>query len=448
MAEAKILSMSDFARKINKEYSNNNLMIKSDVVPAYKRLASGMMGMDYPLYGGLPYGRLVVYAGLEHSGKTTAACAELAAYQRENPDKVCVYVDVEHTLDLQFQALMNGIDLNRLYYFSPEGMSGEQILEAILEMQDTSDIGMIILDSIPAMRSQSEMEAEFTKDMGMRGNMARPLHKFCPTICDKLARKGNIMIMINQVRVKGYTYTGAAIYSEPGGDAPRYYASVKVRFGTRAFMKAGEEIKGDNGEGADGFRLKFKITKNKTASCNRGGGFVTYRYETGADTVSDLIDIALNFGFIQRLNNVTYALVNLSTGEVITDSETGEVLQNKKAYLIDYLHTHPTFREKYLAMVQAYITASNDKSILDKESQAAIEAEEKAIEKVPTPEPHIAEDTENTSISGEVDTDNSQGPKRQILLEDCDNNGNIWATETEKDLQKHFEENKIVGVQE
>lgn len=379
--EKKSFTMADFARKINKEYSNNNLVIKSDVVPVYKRLSSGMMGMDYPLYGGLPYGRMMVYAGLEHSGKTTAACAELAAYQRENPDKVCVYVDVEHSLDLQFQALMNGIDLERLYYISPEGMSGEQILEMILELQETDDIGLIVLDSIPALVPQSIMENEFTKDMGMRGNMAKGLHKFCPTMCDKLARKGNIMIMINQVRVAGTTFTGAAIYKEPGGDAPRYYASVKVRFGKRVFMKEGDEIKGDDGEGADGFRLKFKITKNKTCACNRGGGFITYKYETGADTVNDLIDVALQFDFIKRLNNITYALVNLSTGEVITDSETGETLQGKKAYLIEYLHTHPAFREKYLAMIKEFISASNDKSVLDKEALKAIEEEEDAIER-------------------------------------------------------------------
>ena len=379
--EAKSFTMADFAKKLNKEYANNNLVIKSNVVPVYQRLSSGMMGMDYPLYGGLPYGRLMVYAGLEHSGKTTAACAELAAYQRENPDKICVYVDVEHSLDLQFQAMMNGIDLERLYYISPEGMSGEQILEMILELEETDDIGLIVLDSIPALVPQSIMENEFTKDMGMRGNMAKGLHKFCPTMCDKLARKGNIMIMINQVRVAGTTFTGAAIYKEPGGDAPRYYASVKVRFGKRVFMKDGDEIKGDDGEGADGFRLKFKITKNKTCACNRGGGFITYKYETGADTVNDLIDVALQFDFIKRVNNVTYELVNLSTGEVIVDSETGEILRGKKSYLIDYLHNHDTFREKYLAMIKEFISASNDKSVLDKESLKAIEAEEDAIER-------------------------------------------------------------------
>lgn len=378
--EEEVKGLASIAKKLNKEYSNNNLVIKSNIVPAYKRLASGMMGMDYPLYGGIPYGRLIVYAGLEHSGKTTAACAELAAYQRENPDKICVFVDVEHTLDIQFQALMNGIDLDRLYYFSPEGMSGEQILDAILEMQEADDIGLIILDSIPAMRSQSDMENEFTKDMGMRGSMAKSLHKFCPIICDKLARKGNIMIMINQVRKAGTTFTGAPIYSEPGGDAPRYYASVKVRFGTRVFMRDGEEMKGGDGEGADGFRLKFKITKNKTCACSRGGGYVTYTYTDGANTVNDLIDVALQFGFIQRVNNITYALTDLNSGMVLTDPETGEVLQNKKAYLINYLHTHEAFRESYLRMVQQFIAASNDRSLLDKETQSAIEAEEKSVE--------------------------------------------------------------------
>lgn len=382
--EKKSFSLTDFAKKLNKEYNNENLLIKSDIVPSYKRLSSGLMGMDYPLYGGLPYGRLVVCAGLEHSGKTTAACAFLAAYQRENPDKTCVFVDVEHSLDIRFQSLMNGIDQSKMFYFNPENMSGEQILESILEMEDTEDIGMIILDSIPAMRSQSEMESEFTKDMGMRGNMAKGLHKFCPAMCDKLARNGNIMVMINQVRVKGYTYTGAPMYSEPGGDAPRYYASVKVRFGTRSFMKDGEEMKGGDGEGATGFRLKFKITKNKTCACNRGGGFITYSYENGADVVNDLIDIALQFGFIHRVNNITYELVNPENGEVLSDEETGEPLRNKKSYLINYLHEHEQFRNNYLEMIRKSIAASNDMSLLDKESLNEIEREEKSIEVVDT----------------------------------------------------------------
>lgn len=377
------LSMADFAKKLNREYDNNNLLITSNIIPAYKRLDSGLFGMTYGLGGGLPYGRMAVYAGLEHSGKTTAACAELAAYMRQNPTKQCVFVDVEHSLDLQFQALMHGIDLTRLFYFNPENMSGEQILETILEMEDTEDIGMIILDSAPALMPASNMENEFTKDMGMRGNMAKAFHKFCPAMCDKLAHNGNIMIIINQVRIAGYTYTGAPIYKEPCGSAIAYYASVKIRFGTRVFLKDGEELKGTDGEGATGFRLKAKVTKNKTFNSSRGGLFASFNYETGAEYLNDMLTVALQFDFIKRLNNVTYALVNLDTGEILVDPETGEELKNKKAYLINYLKEHPAFMQTYAQMLSRHMAAANDISLLDKETLAEIEAQEQAVSDEP-----------------------------------------------------------------
>lgn len=129
------MNLADTIKGINKSYKDNTLIIKSNIKPDYERLASGAFGMDYPLFGGLPLGRLCVYSGLPHSGKTTAACAELGAYQRKFPDRTCVYVDVEHTLDLKHQARMNGIDLEKMYYFDPRGLSGEQICDAVIELQ-------------------------------------------------------------------------------------------------------------------------------------------------------------------------------------------------------------------------------------------------------------------------------------------------------------------------
>lgn len=382
--EVKVFSVADIAKKLNKEYDNKNLVTMSTIVPSYRRLSTGMMGFDYPLYGGIPYGRIMVFAGQEHSGKSTAACMALAAYQRENPSKMCVYVDVEHSLDLNFQALMNGLDLSKLYYFNPELMSGEQILEAILEFQQSEDIGMIVLDSIPALVPAATMENEFTKDMGQRGSIAKPLHKFCTEISGMISKKQNILIMVNQVRLAGTTFTGAPIYKEPGGDAPKYYASVKVRFGTRKFT-LGDDMdacKATNGEGSDGFRLSFKITKNKTSACNRGGGFATFRYATGADQMNDLLEVALTFDFIKRINNRTYALVNLDTGETFIDPETGELLQNTKKYLIEYLETHEQFKSEYMQMLKRAVSASNDISLLSREDLNAIEAEEASVEAV------------------------------------------------------------------
>lgn len=377
-------SIADIAKKINKEYENDSVLRKSDIIPAYKRLASGALGMDYVLFGGLPYGRICVYSGQQHSGKTCAAMAELAAYQKENPDKICIFVDAEHALDLTFQCLMNDIDQDKLFILNPPtGMSGEQILAEVLRLQtEADDIGLIVIDSIPALVTAQNLKNEFTKDTGKQGTIAKPMHKFLTEMTPSLEEKQNILILINQVRVKDVLYNGAPVYSEPGGDAPKFYSSVSVRFGTRTFMRDGEELKGSDGEGADGFRLKFKITKNKTAPCNRGGGFITYNYTTGMDKMHDLLEIATTFDFIQRLNNVTYQLVDLETGEILKD-ENGKDLRGKKQMLIDYINSHPDFRDMYVKMLLNYISSSNttssDKNLLSEEDEAEIKDEENSI---------------------------------------------------------------------
>ena len=106
----------------------------------------------------------------------------------------------------------------------------------------------------------------------------------------------------------------------------------------------------------------------------------------------------MQFGFIRRVNNITYELVDLNTGNVLVDTDTGEILKNKKAYLINYLHTHDEFRVRYLEMVRKFIAASNDMSLLDKETLKEIEAEESAVEVKDNLEPvrrEIVDDTGN-----------------------------------------------------
>lgn len=382
----KFTSIKDLAKKINKEYGNDNVIRRSDIIPAYRRLRSGALGMDYPLYGGLPYGRICVYSGKQHSGKSTGAMRELAAYQVENPDKLCIYVDAEHALDIKFQTLMNNVDLDKLFIFSPPtGMSGEQILAEVLRFQlEADDIGLIVIDSIPALVTAQNLKNEFTKDTGKQGTIAKSMHKFLTEIIPSLEEKQNILILINQVRVKDVMYNGATIYSEPGGDAPKFYSSVSVRFGTRKYMKGDKEVSGENnGEGATGFKLKFDITKNKTAATNRGGGFITYDYVNGLDYMGDMLQVALTFDFIQRINNVTYQLINLETGEVLKDEE-GKDLKGKKAYLLDYLANHKEFKDWYFNMLNTYISASNTltKHLLSEEEEAEIKAEEAAIKTV------------------------------------------------------------------
>ena len=386
--EKKPVSVFDYAKKLNKEFESETFLRKSDVIPGYRRLKSRALGMSYPLFGGLAYGRIVVFSGKQHSGKTSAAWEAIGDYQKENPDRVCVFVDAEQSADIEFQALMNDVDLSKLVIMQPEeGMSGEQVLESILELQlNTDDIGLIVVDSVPALVTAQNLKNEFTKDTGKQGTIAKSLHKFCGEILPSLHKKENILIFINQVRVKDVMYNGAPIYSEPGGDALKFYSSISVRFGTRSFMKGETEISGENnGDGADGFRIKFQITKNKTAPCNRGGGFITYRYDTGMDWMFDLLEIATTFDFIKRLNNITYALINLETGEMLKD-ENGEELKGKKKELIEYINTHDKFRETYVQMLTDYISSKNTKKdsaehLLSAEEEAEIRTEEGLVAK-------------------------------------------------------------------
>ena len=375
-------SILEIAKRLNKEYKTDKLAVVADIKPTYERLSTGALGLDYPLFGGLPLGRICVFSGLQHSGKSTAACVALAAYQRRFPQQTCVYVDVEHSLDLKFQAAMCGIDTSKLLYIDPIGLSGEQICDLIIELQKGDDTGLIVLDSLPALVPAAVLENDMTKDAGMRGTMAKKLYPFLAVMQSEIAERNNILICINQVRDDGKTFTGIQKWKEPCGLAPQFYSSVSVRFGTRKFTKDEDmdACGASNGEGADGFRLQFKIMKNKTAPCNRGGGFMTFRYATGMDWVHDLLEIAIGFGFIPRLNNVTYQLVDPVSGEVLYD-EDGKELKGKKNDLIDYIKTNIPFQAKYLGMLNKAI-ANEDASygsILDERAAAEIDAQERAV---------------------------------------------------------------------
>ena len=194
-------SILEIAKKLNKEFSDNTLAVKAEVTPTYQRLATNAFGLDYPLYGGLVYGRIVTFAGLFHSGKTTAACVAMAAYQRENPNKTCVYVDVEHSLDLKFQAKMTGLDFSKMIYFNPKTLSGEQILDAIVEFQNADDIGMIVVDSLPALLPATALDTDIEKDPGMRGTIAKPLHRFLIAMSNLVNQKNNILLHLDLINL-------------------------------------------------------------------------------------------------------------------------------------------------------------------------------------------------------------------------------------------------------
>lgn len=379
------MTVAEMAKKLNKEFKNETLNIRADITPDYERCACGDLGIDFPLYGGLPEGRLAVFSGQNHSGKTLSSITYMSAYQRKHPEKTCVFVDVEHSLDLKFAAAMTGIDWSKVQYVNPIGISGEQVLDIVDEYFTCDDIGLVVLDSVAALCSNADYESDVEEDKGQRASIAKALNKFLKKVLDKLSASRGVLIMINQVREKGKTFTGATIYDEVAGAAPKYYSSVTVRFGKRTFTDGDTTDKND-GEKSDGFRLNFAIIKNKTASTQRGGGFLTFRYDTGLDWLYDTLEVALKYDFIKRPSKVKYELVNLATGETYLDEETNEPLSFVgKDKVKEYFNTHPKFQKEYVEMLLDYVSKSEEKGtrfspLLDEDKLQAIKEEDEALE--------------------------------------------------------------------
>lgn len=381
-------SVLDVANKLNKLYKNNKVLVAGDVMPNVPKLKLGSLGADYPLGGGLPYGSIVVFAGQYSSGKTTAAALAMAQYQRENPDRTCIYIDVENTLPVQLPHLvkMTGLLTDEKHFLRYDciGKAAETIFKDIIELQVGADnIGMIILDSAAALVSSQDLEEEFDKDNGMRASVAKPLGKFIRMMNMYLPQKNNILLVINQVREAGKTFTGAVIYNEPAGHALDFYPSIKVRFGTRTFTKDDKtDIAASKAEDSDGFRLKFAITKSRAASFSRGGGFLTFRFNTGLDYINDTLEVATKYEFIERPNNMSYILVNLDTGEYYKDDEGNPLRFVGKGKLYDFIKNNDEFRKDYFDMLSRHIDSSAGAvSLLDTEAMNEIIEQENSVEK-------------------------------------------------------------------
>ena len=379
-------SVLDIAKSLNKSYKNNNLTMLGDVLPEYKRLKSSNLGITYPTYGGIPLNSIVTFSGVSASGKSLMAYAVMADYQREYPDRMCIAVDIENTLGAQlpFFVKMTGLDTSKLTVIRPNGFSAEQIAEMIRELLIKSDdVGMIVVDSLSAMVSADDLENGIEKDSGMRASIAKTLGKFFRIVNPIIAEKETTMICINHVR-ESKARNGATIYSEPGGHAVSFYPNMRLRFGRLTYVQ-NDKYDLAKGDDATGFQLKYTIVKSKVSPKDRGGGKITFDNETGMDYMLDNLNIAIDFGFIDRPNLQTYIPINLETGEYYVDEENStdentEYLKFRgRASCIEYFKTHDKFAKEYFEMLSNYMSnMKKNISLLDEEDVEAIEAEEKA----------------------------------------------------------------------
>lgn len=379
VTELDLKSFKADVEALNKKWGKNRL---SNIIGTVRRLSFGSVSANYATFGGVPYQKLIVSSGVEHSGKTLGACQLMAQYQHENPGKVCVYVDAENTLRGQeeFLCKMTGLSTEEGKFLRGEvdGMSAEQIFDFIEDLQLKPWIGMIVLDSAPMLIPQEVLDSSSTVDKGMRASIAKALGVFIRKMTTLTARVGNILLVINQVRIEKL-HNGAIRYNEPCGYALNYYPSFKMRFGTRKFINAkGEEISDSKATEAVGFRISFSTTKSRVGATNRGGGYITYLYDSGMDYLGDLVATATTFGYITA-GGAWITLTDPLSGEVLT-TKGGEPLKfNGKQKLITFLKEHPEFAEKYTERLEQAMSNGGNISLLADEDLSVILEQEQQV---------------------------------------------------------------------
>lgn len=380
------MNVADIAKKINKAWKNE-VLTSGDIIPECKRFSMGTLSADYALYGGLPEGKLVVYAGESGSCKSLLACLGMAQYQKAHPDRTCIYVDAEETLrgQINWFVKMTGLDLDpqKFLRYDCAGKSAEEIFADIVELQEADNIGMIIIDSAPMLLSQADIDNDITKDNGQRASIAKSMGKFCRFMIPQIAKAGNTLLIINHTRIAGKTFTGATIYSEPCGYALNFYPSVKVRFANRKFTKGDKlDISPTQTDAdTDGICATFSVTKNRLGALNRNGAKIVFRFDSGLDTLTDLIEIITKYE-IARLDGKTWYLENPMTNEPYLDEEGNPLKFVGKQKMIDYIKEHDDFRAEYEKVVSDYINHSKrDISLIDEEDLASILEVEKEVDK-------------------------------------------------------------------
>lgn len=341
----KHLSLDEIIKKVNKDAGAD---IVGYGIPKrdYTRIPFTSPRMNYCTYGGIPVGRLVEFYGEEHGGKTTTALDIVGNYQRmqseeEHPKRVA-YFDSENTLDVEWASKL-GVDVDDLILLQPESQSAEDILQIILEMMDTGEVGLVILDSIAAMVSAQEMD-KTVADKTYAG-ISMPLTVFGRK-AEMLCHKYNATVIgINQIRDDLSAMYGGAIKT-PGGRAWKHLCSVRMQFTRGAFInEKGEEIKRSSDSPA-GNKVLMTMIKNKTCPANRRGGYYTIDYANGIDYLADLLEVALKYDLILQ-KGAWFSVINPDTGEILADKIQG--MSNVREFFMDEAN------ESVLEFVEQYI---------------------------------------------------------------------------------------------
>ena len=282
---ARLDALAQAMGRIEKAYGRGAIMKMGDeAIENVEVIPTGSIALDYALgVGGYPRGRIIEIYGPESSGKTTLAIHAIAEAQKAGG--IAAIIDAEHAFD-RFYAQDLGVDIDNLLISQPD--NGEQALEIAEQLIRSSAIDILVVDSVAALTPKGEIEGE----MGDRnvGLQARLMSQAMRKLTAAIARTNTTCIFINQLREKIGVMFGPA-ETTTGGNALKFYASVRIDIRSRNLLKEGED--------AIGRHTFVKITKNKVAPPFKRAEF-DIMFGEGINRAGEIIDLGVQYDIIKK----------------------------------------------------------------------------------------------------------------------------------------------------
>jgi len=343
MDENKSKALSAALSQIEKQFGKGSIMRlgQSDISKDIQVVSTGSLGLDIALgIGGLPRGRVVEIYGPESSGKTTLTLSVIAQMQKLGG--TAAFIDAEHALDPQYAGKL-GVDVEQLLISQPD--NGEQALEIADMLVRSGSVDVVVIDSVAALVPKAEIEGEMGEpQMGLQARlMSQALRKLTANI----KRSNTLVIFINQIRMKIGVMFGNP-ETTTGGNALKFYASVRIDIRRTGSIKKGEEVIGSE--------TRAKVVKNKVAPPFRNAEF-DILYGEGISREGEIVELGVANNIVEK-SGAWYAYGKERIGQGKDNAR-------------EYLREHPEIAQEIEGKIRAALGVGGASAAAEEEAEQA-----------------------------------------------------------------------------